>query len=118
MLFSRYTWRELHDLGNIEWDEQIPDSIQELTKLTLYSFFLESCQEMPRYSFSEHPKSKYFLIGLTDASLMFHAYQIFLVSVLHDSAYTRVQLLSSSAKTNKNIIDVLAPHNIHEPYLA
>ena len=32
MLFSRYTWRELHDLRNIEWDEQIPDSIQELTK--------------------------------------------------------------------------------------
>ena len=32
---------------------------------------------------------------------MFHTYQIFLVSVLHDSETTRVQLLSSSAKTNK-----------------
>ena len=32
---------------------------------------------------------------------MFHAYQIYLVSVLHDSEVTRVQLLSSSAKTNK-----------------
>ena len=56
---------------------------------------------MPRYNFSEHPQSKYFLIGLTDASLKFNAYQIFLVSVLHNSAATRVQLLSSSAKTNK-----------------
>ena len=32
---------------------------------------------------------------------MFHVYQIYLVSVLHDSEVTRVQLLSSSAKTNK-----------------
>ena len=32
---------------------------------------------------------------------MFHAYQIYLVNVLHDSEITRVQLLSSSAKTNK-----------------
>ena len=33
--------------------------------------------------------------------MSFHAYQIYLVSVLHDSKITRVQLLSSSAKTNK-----------------
>ena len=32
---------------------------------------------------------------------MFHAYQIFSVSFLHDSDITRVQLLSSTAKTNK-----------------
>ena len=32
---------------------------------------------------------------------MFHAYQIFLVRVLHDSNTTRVQLLSCSAKTNQ-----------------
>ena len=56
---------------------------------------------MSRYNISEHPKTQYYLIGLTDASLTFHAYQIYLVSVLHDSYTTRVQLLSSSAKTNK-----------------
>ena len=56
---------------------------------------------MSRYNIFEHPKTKYFLIGLPDASLMFHAYQIYLVSVLHDSEITRVQLLSSSSKTNK-----------------
>ena len=32
---------------------------------------------------------------------MFHAYQIFLISILYDSDVTRVQLLSSNAKTNK-----------------
>ena len=101
MLFSRYTWRQLHDLGNLEWDVRIPSSTQELAKLTLYSFFLESSHEMSRYNISEHPKTKYYLIGLTDASLMFHAYQIYLVSVLHDFDITRVQLLASSAKTNK-----------------
>ena len=41
MLFSRFTWKELHDSGNIEWDDQIPLEIIDLTKLTLYSFFLE-----------------------------------------------------------------------------
>ena len=56
---------------------------------------------MSRYNISEHSKTQYYLIGLTDASLTFHAYQIYLVSVLHDSYTTRVQLLSSSAKTNK-----------------
>ena len=61
MLFSRFTWRQLHDLENIEWDVKIPPSTQELAKLTLYSFFLESSQEMSRY-ISEHPKTKYFLI--------------------------------------------------------
>ena len=101
MLFSRFTWKALHDLGNIGWDDKIPLEIINLTKLTLYSFFLESSQVMPRYNFSEHPYTQHFLIGLTDASLSFHAYQIYLVSVLHDSEITRVQLLSSSAKTNK-----------------
>ena len=33
--------------------------------------------------------------------MQFHAYQIYLVSKLHDSELTRVQLLSSSSKTNK-----------------
>ena len=56
---------------------------------------------MSRYNISEHPKTQYYLIGLTDTSLMFHAYQIYVVSILHDSDSTRVQLLSSSAKTNK-----------------
>ena len=56
---------------------------------------------MSRYNISEHPKAQYYLIGLPDASLMFHAYQIYLVSILYDSDNTRVQLLSSSAKTNK-----------------
>ena len=101
MVFSRFTWKQLHDLTNVEWDQKIPESTQGWTKLTLYSFFLESTMDMPRYNFSEHPKSEHFLVGLTDASLMFHAYQIFLVTVLHDSNTTRVQLLSSSAKTNK-----------------
>ena len=101
MFFSRFIWKQLHESANLEWDLKIPDSTQEWTKLTLYSFFLESSLDMPRYNFSEHPKCEYFLIGLTDASLMFHAYQIFLVSVLPDSNTTRVQLLSSSAKTNK-----------------
>ena len=62
MLFSRYTWRELHDLGNIEWDIQIPVSVQELTRLTLYSFFLESSKEMPRYCFSEQLNLNIFLL--------------------------------------------------------
>ena len=101
MVFSRFTWKQLHESINLDWDVKIPDSTQEWTKLTLYSFFLESSLDLPRYNFSEHPKCEYFLIGLTDASLMFHAYQIFLVSVLHDSDITRVQLLSCSAKTNK-----------------
>ena len=39
---------------------------------------------------------------------MFHAYQIFLVSVSHDSDITKVQLLSSSAKTNK-VHDCMVP---------
>ena len=33
--------------------------------------------------------------------MSFHAYQIFLVSALYDSNATRVQMLSSSTKTNK-----------------
>ena len=39
MIFSRFTWRQLHDSGNLEWDVKIPESTQEWTKLTLYSFF-------------------------------------------------------------------------------
>ena len=101
MIFSRFTWRQLHESVNLEWDVKIPESTQDWTKLTLYSFFLESSLDMPRYNFSEHPKCEYFFIDLSDASLMFHAYQIFLVSVLHDSDTTRVQLLSCCAKTNK-----------------
>ena len=101
MLFSRYTWKELHEITTIGWDEKIPASTQELTILTIYAFFLESSDVMERYNFSDHPKTEHFLIGLTDASMQFHAYQIYLVSKLHDSENTRVQLLSSSSKTNK-----------------
>ena len=56
---------------------------------------------MERYNFSNHPKAEHYLIGLTDASLQFYAFQIYLVTKLHDSDFTRVQLLSSSSKTNK-----------------
>ena len=31
MGFSRFTWRQLHDSGNLEWDVIIPESTQELT---------------------------------------------------------------------------------------
>ena len=101
MIFSRFTWRQLHDSGKSERDVKILESTLEWTKVTLYSFFLESSLDIPRYNFSQYLKSECFFIGLADVSLMFHAYQIFLVSVLHDSDITRVQLLSSSAKTNK-----------------
>ena len=37
---------------------------------------------------------------MSDAGFYFHAYQLYLVSVLHDSKKTRVQLLSSIIKTN------------------
>ena len=73
MVFSRFTWKQLHESVNLDWDLKIPDSTQEWTKLTLYSFFLESSLDMLSYNFSEHPKCEYFFIGLTDASLMFHA---------------------------------------------
>ena len=56
---------------------------------------------MQRYNFSEHPKTEHFIIGLTDASMTFHAYKIFLISVLQDSDTTRFHLLSSSTKINK-----------------
>ena len=79
----------------------LPAALLTLTLLTLYSFFLESSTIMKIYDFSEHPKTDHLIIGLTDASMPFHAYQIILVSVLHDSDTTRVQLLSSSTKTNK-----------------
>ena len=61
MIFSRFTWRHLHESVNPDWDIKIPESTQEWTKLTLYSFFLESSLDMPRYNFSEHPKCEYFL---------------------------------------------------------
>ena len=93
MLFCRVTWRELHDSGPLEWDVKIPAPIQELTKLTLYSFFLEMSYKMPRYNFSGHPKTKNFLVGLTDASLSLHSFQIFFVSILHDPETTRVTFI-------------------------
>ena len=101
MLLSRFTWKQLHDTCNLDWDEKIQPSTQQLTLLTLYAFFLESTTTMTRYVFSEHPKTTHYIIGLTDASMQFHAYQIYLVSVLHDSDKTKVQLLTSSTKTNK-----------------
>ena len=66
MVFSRFTWRQLHDSGNLGWDVTIPESTQELTKLTLYSFSLESSLDLTWYNISENPKLEYFLIGLTD----------------------------------------------------
>ena len=80
----------MHDTVIIEWDIKIPTA--SLT-LTLYSFFLESSTIMQRYNFSEHPKTKYYFIGL-NASLTFHAYKIFLVSVLNDSDETIKQKIS------------------------
>ena len=47
MVFSRFTWKQLHESVNLDWDLKIPDSTQEWTKLTLYSFFLESSLDMP-----------------------------------------------------------------------
>ena len=55
---------------------------------------------MPRYQVSENPRTTLFLIGMSDAGIQFHAYKLYLVSVLHDSQETRVQLLSSITKTN------------------
>ena len=56
---------------------------------------------MPRYQVSEHPRTTIFLVGTSNAGIQFHAYQLYLVSVLHDSQETRVQLLSSITKTNQ-----------------
>merc|ERR1711895_327705 len=39
-------------------------------------------------------------IALSDAGIQYHVYQLYLVSMLHDSELTRVQLLSSITKTN------------------
>ena len=94
MLFLRHTWKELHNTSSINWDITIPAAILTLTLLTLYSFFLESSTIIKRYDFSEYPKTEHFISGLSDASMTFHAYQIFLVSVLHDSNTTRIQLMS------------------------
>ena len=46
------------------------------------------------------PTHATFLVGMSDAGYLFHAYQLYLVSVLHDSQETRVQLLSSITRTN------------------
>ena len=100
MLMSIATWKNLHDTTKLEWDELIPQEIIKLAILTTYTFFLECHTSMPRYQVSEHPCSKHFLIGMSDAGFNFHAYQLYLVSVLHDSDKTRVQLLSSITKTN------------------
>ena len=100
MLMSIATWKHLHDTTKLEWDDIIPPAIINLAILTTYTFFLESHTSMPRYQVSEHPQTKLFLVGMSDAGIQFHAYQLYLVSVLHDSQKTRVQLLSSITKTN------------------
>ena len=100
MLMSIATWKKLHDTTKLEWDELIPPEITKLAILTTYTFFLECHTSMPRYQISEHPNVKHFLVGMSDAGFNFHAYQLYLVSVLHDSDKTRVQLLSSITKTN------------------
>ena len=64
---------------------------------------------MPRYEVSEHPQTKLFLVGMSDVGIQFHAYQLYLVSVLHDSQETRVQLLSSITKTN-HVHDRMIPY--------
>ena len=64
---------------------------------------------MPHYQVSEHPNTKHFLVGMSDAGFNFHAYQLYLVSVLHDSDKTRVQLLSSITKTN-HVHDRIIPY--------
>ena len=48
MVFSRFTWKQLHESVNLDWDLKIPDSTQEWTKLTLYCLFLESSLYIPR----------------------------------------------------------------------
>ena len=93
-------WKNLHDTTKLEWDELIPQEIIKLAILTTYTFFLECHTSMPRYQVSEHPHTQLFLVGMSDAGFYFHAYQLYLVSVLHDSKKTRVQLLSSITKTN------------------
>ena len=100
MLLSIATWKQLHDTTKLEWDDVIPPNIIDMAILTAYSFFLECHTTMPRYQVSEHPRTKLFLIGMSDAGIQFHAYQLYLVSILHDSQETRVQLLSSITKTN------------------
>ena len=97
---SMATWKHLHDTTKLEWDDIIPPEIINLAVLTTYTFFLECHTSMPRYQVSEHPQMKLFLVGMSDAGIQFYAYQLYLVSVLHDSQETRVQLLSSITKTN------------------
>ena len=41
IIFSRFTWKQLHDKGSLGWALTIPEPTKELTKLTLYAFFLE-----------------------------------------------------------------------------
>ena len=100
MLMSIATWKNLHDTTKLEWDELIPQEIIKLAILTTYTFFLECHTSMPHYEVSEHPCTQLFLVGMSDAGYYFHAYQLYLVSVLHDSKKTRVQLLSSITKMN------------------
>ena len=56
------------------------------------------------------PANKTFFVGMSDAGIQFHAYQLYLVSVLHDSTKTRVQLLSAITKT-KYIHDRTIPYS-------
>ena len=100
MFMSIATWKHLHNTTKLEWDDIIPPEIINLAILTTYTFFLEYHTSMPHYQISEHLQTKLFLVGMSDAGIQFHAYQLYLVSVLHDSRETRVQLLSSITKTN------------------
>ena len=88
MLMSIATWKKLHDTTKLEWDELIPQEITKLAILTTYTVCLECHTSMPRYQVSKHPNTKLYLISMLDAE--FHAYQLYLVSVLHDSDQTRV----------------------------
>ena len=84
------TWKQLHDTTKLEWDDIISQEIVNMAILTTYTFFLECHTTMPCYQVSEHPQTKLFLIGMSDAGIKFHAYQLYLVSVLHDSQETKV----------------------------
>ena len=84
MLMSIATWKHLHDTTKLEWDEIIPPELIKLAILTTYTFFLECHTSMPGYQVSEHPHTQLFLVGMSDAGYHFHAYQLYLVSVLHD----------------------------------
>ena len=101
MMMSIATWKQLHETTKLDWDDIIPPEIIDIAILTIYTFFLECHITMPRYQVSEHPKTTIFLVGMSDPGIQFHTYQLYLVSVLHDSQETRVQLLSSITKKNQ-----------------